>query len=74
MTDDIDPTYDEDFPALHYDPPELNDLGRHYIDGRNSRPVRHKDYPSMARGNGWPYMRDDMDYQPDMDEDRSEHE
>lgn len=32
---------------------------------------RHKDYASMARGRGWPWDRDNIDYDPSIDEDRS---
>lgn len=67
MTDDIDPTYDEDFPYPHLDPPELNDLEVQTV-------VHHKDYAGMARGNNYPFD-EDIDYDPridNVDEDRED--
>lgn len=66
MTDDIDPTYDEDFPAPHYDPPELNDLGSHYIGVDGPKVEHHKDYASMTRGANY-LFDEEIDYDPRID-------
>lgn len=58
MTDDIDPTYDEDFPYPHFDPPELNDL--------SPTVEHHKDYASLTRGNNYPFDTE-IDYDPRID-------
>lgn len=49
---------------------EVKFQNRRYI-GVDAPVVQHKaDYASMARGQGWPWARDRIDYDPGIDEDQ----
>lgn len=45
---------------------------RRYV-GDKPKVERTKDYSSMTSGRGWPFERDNIDYNPEFDEDRSDH-
>lgn len=71
--DDIDDSYDSDFPRPHLDDPRINDLpaGGKWIGKDKVIVKRHTDYGSMARGNNYPWD-DGIDYDPRFDEDLEE--
>ena len=77
---DLDDVMDDAYWSSVIEPEELQDIDTpkpihvKYIGEDKAMVVRVKEGNPRARSEGWPFYRDDMDYDPRMDEDWSEHD